>query len=108
DLVYMGTRFIPTHESVADPLHKRHVVDAAIDDLIVSAGISGAPASWIKGSLREAGYDPDNLPAKPPAIDANAGDRRRWKQIFSAGQGVGASKSIEAVGAIVDQVEREF
>lgn len=44
DLVYMGTRFIATRESLAVDDYKRMVVDATIDDLIVTASITGTPA----------------------------------------------------------------
>ena len=33
---------------------------------------------------------------------------RRWKTIWSAGQGVGASQAVEPVAAIVAQLEREY
>ena len=65
DYVYMGTRFIPTTESMAAPAYKQMVVDSTVDDLIVSAGITGTAASWLKPSLRALGIDPDNMPAAP-------------------------------------------
>ena len=58
DLVYMGTRFIATTESLASDDYKRMVVDANVDDLLVSASITGTPASWLKPSLRRVGMDP--------------------------------------------------
>lgn len=109
DFVYMGTRFIPSAESSAQPAYKQMVVDASVDDLVVSAAVTGAPASWLKPSLRAAGLDPDSLPAKPDlAYDASNGDAKRWRDIWAAGQGVGASRAIEPVAEIVDQVDAEY
>lgn len=109
DFVYMGTRFIPAAESVAVPAYKQMVVDSSLDDLVVSAAITGTPASWLKPSLRAAGLDPDALPAKPERDydTANSG-ARRWKTIWSAGQGLGASRAVEPVADIVSQLEREY
>lgn len=109
DFVYMGTRFIPAAESLATPAYKQMVVDAELDDLVVSAAITGTPASWLKPSLRAAGLDPDALAAAPDrSYDAGGADSRRWKQLWSAGQGVGASRAVEPVATIVASLEREY
>jgi len=110
DFVYMGTRFIPTAESMAPQGYKQMVVDCTLDDLIVSAGISGTPASWLKPSLRDNGFDPDNMPSAPGKLyDSNqsfAG--KKWTEVWAAGQGLGASKSIESVADVVDSLAREY
>lgn len=109
DLVYMGTRFIPTVESIAHRRHKELVVEAGIDDLVVSAAITGTAASWLKQSLREVGYDPNDMGEKPKrAYDSNQSTPARWSETFAAGQGVGASKAIEPAAAVVDQLVREY
>jgi nitronate monooxygenase len=109
DFVYMGTRFIPAAESIAAPEYKQMVVASGIDDLVVSAAITGTPASWLKPSLRAAGLDPDALPDTPNRdYDTANSEARRWKTIWSAGQGVGASQAVEPVAAIVAQLEREY
>ena len=110
DFVYMGTRFIPTEESMAPAAYKKMVVDCSVDDLIVSASISGTPASWLKPSMVASGLDPANLPNAPGrAYDSNqefAG--KKWTTVWAAGQGLGASKMIEPVASIVDQLAREY
>lgn len=110
DFVYMGTRFIPTAESLAPAEYKQMVVGSTADDLIVSAGITGTPASWLKPSLRANGMDPDNMPAAPDRqYDSNqsfAG--KKWMDLWSAGQGVGSIKAVESVAAVVDRLAREY
>ena len=109
DFVYMGTRFIPTEESIAAQGFKQMVVDSTIDDLVISAAISGTPASWLKPSLLAAGLDPNQLPATPDrAYDTSKESPKRWKDLWAAGQGIDASKAIEPVAAIVDQLETEY
>ena len=61
DLVYMGTRFLATTESRATDGYKQMVVDHGPDDLVVSDGITGADASWLRPSLSAHGLDPDDL-----------------------------------------------
>lgn len=110
DLVYMGTRFIPTAESLAQPAYKQMIVDATVDDLVVSAGLTGTPASWLKPSLRANGLDPDALPDAPPRNYDSSQDlaSKRWKDVWAAGQGVGAVKAVEPVAAVVDRLDAEY
>jgi nitronate monooxygenase len=111
DLVYMGTRFIATRESRAVEDYKQMVVNATLDDLLVSASITGTPATWLKPSLRLAGYDPEQMPDKPQRnYDSSEQQQvaKRWKDLWSAGQGVGAVRAIEPMSAVVDSLAREY
>ena len=110
DYVYMGTRFIPTTESMAAPAYKQMVVDSTVDDLIVSAGITGTAASWLKPSLRAQGMDPDNMPAAPERQydSSKPVAARKWMDVWAAGQGVGAIKAIEPLAVVVDRLVDEY
>lgn len=111
DCAYVGTRFIPARESMAHPLHKGYVISEDIEGLIVSDAITGTPASWIKASLRSAGLDPDKLQSGGTIrnYDASKGEeKKRWKEIFAAGQGIGCSKSEQSAAAIVAELRNEF
>lgn len=109
DLVYMGTSFIVTEESIANPRHKDLVVQSAIEDIIVSAAVTGTPASWIKRSLHDAGYTIDELSQKPVRLyDSNQAKPARWSETFAAGQGVGASKAIESTATVVERLAEQY
>ena len=110
DLVYMGTRFIPTVESMADPAYKQMLVDSNADDLIVSAGITGTPASWLKPSLRALGIDPDNMPPAPERQYDSSKPiaARKWVDVWAAGQGLGAVKAVERVDEVVHRLAHEY
>ena len=110
DLVYMGTRFIPTQESMADPAYKQMLVDSTADDLVISAGITGTPASWLKPSLKANGLDPDDLPSAPPrSYDSNQSiGAKKWRDVWAAGQGVGAIKAVESTADVVSRLAVEY
>ncbi len=110
DFVYMGTRFIPVAESMAHDDYKRMVVDCTVDDLVVSAGITGTPASWLKPSLRALGIDPDHMPAAPERQYDSGKEitARKWVDVWAAGQGLGTIRAVETVAAVVDRLEQEF
>jgi nitronate monooxygenase len=110
DLVYMGTRFIPTAESLAPADYKQMVVDSSIDDLVVSAGVTGTAASWLKPSLRAQGLDPDNMPDAPGrqygSNQSFAG--KKWTEVWAAGQGLGPIKAVASVATVVDELARDY
>jgi nitronate monooxygenase len=110
DYVYMGTRFIATTESMALAAYKQMVVDSTMDDLIVSSGITGTAASWLKPSLRALGIDPDNMPAAPERQydSSKPVTARKWMDVWAAGQGVGAIKAIEPLAHVVDRLADEY
>lgn len=110
DAVYMGTSFLAATESLAPGAYKDMVAAATVEDLVVSPAITGTPASWLIPSLVANGLDPAALPATPDrAYDTGASFKgKRWAQVWSAGQGVGAVKAVEPVAAIVDRLEGEY
>ncbi len=109
DYVYMGTRFIPSHECLAADDYKQMVVDASAGDIVTSDSVTGVKANWLKNSLLNAGYDLKNM---PPAGDINfleaAGDVKRWRDIWAAGQAVGSITQQQSIKDIVDQLAQEY
>ena len=110
DLVYMGTRFIPTAESMAPPDYQQMVVNCSVDDLVISAGVTGTAASWLKPSLRANGFDPDRMPEAPErhydSQQSFAG--KKWLDVWAAGQGLGTIHGIEPTAQVVDALHREY
>ena len=79
------------------------------DILKARDAISGVAANWLRPSLIQAGYDPNDLPA-PKAVNVGdaSGDPTRWRDIWSAGQNVGSIDSILTIARLVDQLEQEY
>ena len=116
DLGYMGTRFIATEESAADPEYKRMLVASSIDDVLLTSAVTGLPTSMLRPSLAAAGLDPDRLPARG-AIDVardfsiEARERsgaKRWKNLWSAGHSVSGVRAVTSVRTLVEQTRREY
>ena len=107
DMVYMGTRFLATRESLAQDAYKQMVVDSDADDLIVSPAVTGTDASWLKPSLRAAGLDPDAL-GGAAVRDYSSGQSKRWKDIWAAGQGLGAVTNVDTTAEAVARLEQEY
>ncbi|GAA6151065.1 NAD(P)H-dependent flavin oxidoreductase [Pseudoteredinibacter isoporae] len=109
DMANLGTRFIPTQESLAQDAYKKMVVDCTADDIMISDAITGVKANWMIPSLVQAGYDPRNMPSAAGINFAEAGaDAKKWKDIWAAGQGVGASQSIQSVADLTQELIQEY
>jgi nitronate monooxygenase len=109
DYVYMGTRFIATKESMASAEYQNMVLASKAEDIICSDSITGVKANWMRDSLIAAGYNPDDMPTTAEIDFAKAaGDRKRWRDIWAAGQGVGVSDQRLSIAKLVDQIETEY
>ena len=109
ELSYMGTRFIAAKESIAFDPYKQMVVDSDFSDLILTNSFSGAHAYYLRPSIVAAGLDPDNLPKKE-GMDLTGSETKikAWKDVWSAGQGVGTVHKVEPLADIVDQIGAEY
>lgn len=109
DLVYMGTRFLATTESLASDAYKQMVVDHGPDDLVVTSGVTGSPASWLRPSLLSRGLDPDTLTyAGGLVYNAADAEEKRWRDLWAAGQGLQTIREVTPVATVVDGIEREL
>ena len=110
ELAYIGTRFIATQESLAVDRYKQMIVDSNSGDVVYTPLFSGVHGSYLAGSIRNAGLDPNNLPVdEAPGQYRNREDRpKTWKEIWGAGQGVGNIDDVPAVAELVDRLEREY
>ncbi|MCH7830962.1 MAG: nitronate monooxygenase [Proteobacteria bacterium] len=112
DLAYSGTRFIASDEANAVAAYKEMIVDSHAADIAYSSLFTGIAGSYLKGSIINAGMDPDNLPessGKAMSFSSAGGpDAKAWKDIWGAGQGVGDIHSILPAREIVLQLEQEY
>lgn len=107
DMAYIGTRFIAVRESMAVDAHKDMVVQASAADIVYTPAISGVHANFLRASIAAAGLDPDNL---PEAAGEHVGDhdKRPWKNIWSAGQGVGSISDIPTMAGLIARLGAEY
>ena len=73
------------------------VVDSTHDDVVYTDAVSGIHANFLAPTI------PDET--KP---DRSPEAAKRWKDIWSAGQGVSLVSDVKPIEQIVDDVVREF
>lgn len=109
DLAYMGTRFIATEESIASQAYKEMLLEAQAADIIYTDKISGVNANFIVQSVLNAGLNPNSL-EKPKELEIvhKADGAKAWKDIWSAGHGVGGINEILPVSKLVEKLNAEY
>ena len=109
DLAYVGSAFIATEEANADPDYKRMIVEHGAADIMTSALFTGVSGNYLRPSIVRAGMDPDALPAADTAMDFGASSKAKaWKDVWGAGQGIGAVREVVPAAALVDRIAREY
>ena len=109
-MAYMGTRFIATEESLAPKAYSDALIEGKATDIFLSAALDGAPANWYAPSLVKAGIDLDELSATRPGkiVTSDGQSKQRYKGIWSAGHGIGATRSVVSVQALCEQLINEY
>ena len=115
DLAYLGTRFIGTRECRAQDDYKEMIVESSLSDIVETDRVSGVNASFLAPSLADAGLHEGNgvtaeLEIASELADAldEQGEKRAWRDIWSAGQGVGSIKDLPGVDELVSRLEAEY
>jgi nitronate monooxygenase len=111
DLAYMGSAFIATTEANAPQAYKQMVVDSTAGDIVYSNLFTGVLGNYLKHSIVNAGLDPDNLAQSDPSkmkFGESGSKAKAWKDIWGAGQGVGAVHDIVPTADLVARLKREY
>jgi len=112
DFAYIGSPFIATDEANADAAYKQAVVDSRADDIVYSDLFTGVHGNYLRASIVAAGLDPDHLPQGDlKTMDFGGGNGSKpkaWRDIWGAGQGIGAIDAVESVASRVERFAREY
>jgi nitronate monooxygenase len=109
DMAYIGSPFIATTEARATDEYKQMIVESKAADIVYSNLFTGVHGNYLKGSIRNAGMNPDNLPASDPSKMNFGGDKSKaWKHIWGCGQGIGAVSDVVSTATLVDRLAAEY
>jgi nitronate monooxygenase len=110
DFAYVGSAFLSTTEANADPGYKKMIVESTAKDIVYSNLFTGVHGNYLRGSIVNAGLDPDDLPVSDPSamnFGSSAG-AKAWKDIWGSGQGIGAIKDSLSVADLVGTFRDQY
>ena len=109
DAAYIGSAFIATTEAQASADYKQMIVDSSSDDIVYSNLFTGVHGNYLKGSIRNAGLDPDALPEGDLRTMNFGGDApKAWRDIWGSGQGIGAVRQVLPARELVARLVAEY
>jgi len=113
DFAYIGSAFIATHEARASDDYKAMVTQSNSDDIVYSNFYTGVHGNYLKGSIKNAGMDPDALPnGDPTQMNFASGEGERsakaWKDIWGCGQGIGVIRDVVPVSELVGRWRDQY
>ncbi|BCW90409.1 hypothetical protein sos41_35780 [Alphaproteobacteria bacterium SO-S41] len=112
DLAYLGTRFVATAEANAVEGYKQAIIDSEAGDIVYSNLFTGVHGNYLGPSIAAAGMDPNNLPESDKSkMNFGSGgntEKKAWKDIWGAGQGVGQVKSAPSVAELVSELKADY
>ena len=111
DFGYMGSPFIATKEANAQENYKQMIVDGGAEDIVTSSLFTGVSGNYLKSSITAAGMDADNLgEAGKDSMNFASGSSKpkAWKEVWGAGQGIGAVDAVTDVATLVGRIGREY
>ena len=111
DFAYIGSPFLASREANTVEAFKQMVVEGGAADVIVTKAFTGARASFLAPSLRANGLDPDLIAQRDPErvdISGEASQGKPWRDIWSAGQGIGAIKTSLPAAEWIANLARDY
>ena len=110
DFAYIGSPFIATPEANSSEAYKQAIVEGGAAGIVYTDLFTGIPGNYLKGSIRNAGLDPDALERGDPTSMnfESASGAKAWKDIWGCGQGIGAVGEVTPVAQLVERLAREY
>jgi len=110
DFAYIGSAFIATEEARAVDDYKRMITESTSQDIVYSNLFTGVHGNYLRGSIVKAGLDPQALPESDPSKMNFGGEgaKKAWKDIWGAGQGVGAVKEVVPARVFIERLRSEY
>ena len=110
DFAYVGSAFIATEEARAVDDYKQMIVASSSDDIVYSNLFTGVHGNYLRGSIVNAGLNPDELPqSEASKMSFGGGEiKKAWKDIWGCGQGIGAVRGVVPVAELVARLRSEY
>lgn len=112
DFAVMGTRFLATKESRADPAYKQMIVDSTAKDIIYTSAFTAQPANFMEKSIVKEGFDIAKIRREGTSAErirpAPGEKSKSWKYVWAAGQTVGSINDIPSVADLAVRLKREY
>lgn len=103
DLASIGTAFICTEESMAGDDMKQAIIQSSAKDILYTDKVSGLHANFLRQTVPA-----DTAAPEGPFNVTEEISPKRWRDIWTAGHGVGSVHDIVPASLLVERLAEEF
>ena len=111
DLAYIGSAFLASEEANTQESFKQMIADCSATDIVTTNCFTGVNANFLRPSIINNGLDPKELQRPQGAeinISGGGSNSKAWRDIWSAGQGIGAIKRAEPAAAYIEWLAADY
>ncbi|MEJ2410595.1 MAG: nitronate monooxygenase [Novosphingobium sp.] len=108
DFAYIGTPFIAATESMAEDDYRQMLIGSGADDIQLTTEVTGMPANMLRKSIERSGFKPEAKQDGGINAMKSTETLRAWRDIWSAGQGVGDVERVEPAADIVGRMAQDY
>lgn len=112
DFAYIGSAFIATREARASEAYKQEIVASRAEDIVYTNLFTGVHGNYLRGSIVNAGLDPEHLPQSDPSkMNFGSGEneaKKAWRDIWGCGQGIGVVDDVPPAAEFIARLAGEY
>jgi nitronate monooxygenase len=111
DFAYIGSLFLANIEANTADGFKQMVAACDSRDVMITNCFTGVNATFLRPSIEANGLDPANLVRSESAginIANGGANAKAWRDIWSAGQGIGAVRHVEPTAITINRLKAEY
>ena len=111
DLAYIGSPFLASEEANTPESFKQMIAECSAADIVTTNCFTGVNANFLRPSIIANGLDPKELQRPQGAeinISGGGSNSKAWRDIWSAGQGIGAIKRAEPAAAYIEWLAADY
>ena len=112
DFAYVGSPFIATEEANSPQDYREAIVASGAADIVYTDLFTGIHGNYLRGSIVQAGLDPDNLSGLDPTAmkfgSEGSTRSKAWRDIWGSGQGIGVIDRVRPAAELVDLIATQY
>jgi nitronate monooxygenase len=111
DFAYIGSPFLASTEANTSEDFKAMIVECDSKDIVITNCFTGVNATFLLPSIEANGLDANKLVREQGAdisIKDGGSNAKAWRDIWSAGQGIGAVSESGPAAAFIDKLVKEY
>ena len=113
DFAYLGSRWLATQEAQIEEDYRKMLITSNAADITYTSYFTGIPGNYLNQSILNAGFDLEKIRQAEfsfSSLNFDIADQKMkvWRDIWSAGHGVGLLTDAPAASEVIERLKLEY